>query len=298
MKVNIYTHRESNIRKTWLLFIFFLGFIIGLGWFFSYFFDSQIILIAAIIISVLMSFYSYWYSDRLVLKMVRAQPIDLKNHPELYRIVENISITAGLPMPKVYIIPEAAANALATGRDPKHAVVAVTEGLLKKLDRTELEGVIAHEMAHIGNRDMLIGTMAVVLVGFISLLSDIFLRSMLWGSRGRGREGHPFLLLIGVVIVILAPVSAVLMQLAISRKREFLADSTAALLTRYPEGLALALEKIAADSTQIRSTSGATAHLWVDTPFKGKRRKSFTANLFMTHPPIEERVRRLREMAV
>lgn len=298
MKNSIYTHREANIRKTWLIFIVFLGLIIGLGWFFSYFFESQIILIAAIVISVLMSFFSYWYSDRLVLKMVRAKPVDLKNHPELYRIVENISITAGLPMPRIYIIPEAAANAFATGRDPKHAVVAITEGLLQKLDRTELEGVIAHEMAHIGNRDMLIGTIAVVLVGFISLLADMFLRSIFWGGGGRNKNGNPVMLLVGIVIAILVPISAVLMQLAVSRKREFLADSTAALLTRYPEGLALALEKIAADSTPMRSNSNATAHLWIDAPLKGKRRKSFIANLFMTHPPTEERVRRLREMAV
>jgi len=294
--MNIYTHRETNIRKTWLLFIFFLGFIIGLGWIFSYFFNSQIILIAAIIISILMSFFSYWYSDQLVLKMVKAHPVDLKNHPELYRIIENISIVAGLPMPKVYVIPEASANAFATGRDPKHSVVAVTEGLLQKLDRTELEGVIAHEIAHIGNRDILIGTMAVVLVGFISLLSDIFFRSILFGGRDNNRGSHPLMLLIGIVIAILAPIFAILMKMAISRKREFLADATGALLTRYPEGLALALEKISSDPTPIKSACNTTAHLWVDTPFKGSQRKSFLTHLFMTHPPIEERVRRLRKM--
>lgn len=295
---NIYTHRDANIRKTWLLFVFFLGLVIGFGWVFSYLYDNPAILIIAVFVSVLMSLSSFWYSDRLVLRMVKARPVHLKNHPELYRIVENLSITAGLPMPKIYFIPEAAPNAFATGRDPEHAALAVTEGLLAKLDRTELEGVIAHELAHIGNRDMLIGTIAVILVGFISLLSDLFLRSMFFGGSDRERGNNIFIILIGLALAMLAPISAALMQLAISRKREFLADATAALLTRYPEGLARALEKISVDPTPLRTANNATAHLWFDAPFKGKQKTSFLAKLFMTHPPIEERVRRLREMAI
>jgi heat shock protein HtpX len=224
----------------------------------------------------------------------------MKVHPELYRLIENLTITAGLPMPKIYIVPERALNAFATGRDPKHAVVAVTQGLLETLDRSELEGVLAHELSHIGNRDMLVSTVAVILVGFISLISDMFLRSMMWGG-GRDRDsrgGNGYLVLIGFALAILAPISATLIQLAISRKRESLADASGALLTRYPEGLAKALEKIGADVTPMRVAKNTTSHLWIDDPFTGQARTAWWHKLFMTHPPIEERIRALRQMSV
>jgi len=235
--------------------------------------------------------------------MCRAIPIEKKNAPELYNIVENLCITAGLPMPKVYLIREKQPNAFATGRNPKHAVVAVTEGLLEKLDRSELEGVISHELSHVGNRDMLLGTVIVVLVGFISILSDIFLRSSFFGGfRSRGREGggqaQTILMLVGIILAILAPIAAILIQLAISRKREFLADASGSLLTRYPEGLASALQKISSDSTPMRVANNTTAHLWLDDPFKGRKKTSWLRKLFMTHPPVEERIRALKGMKI
>jgi len=295
---SLYTHKDSNIRKTWILFTFFFIVVIGVGWVFSYVYDDVSILYIAVIFSVFMSFTSYWFSDKIVLSMTRAIPVEMSNHPELYRIVENLSITAGLPMPRVYVVPEAQANAFATGRNPEHAVVAVTQGLLEKLDRSELEGVLAHELSHIGNRDMLVGTVAVVLVGFISILSDIFLRSMFWrGGRRSSREGGnagAILFIVGLVLAILAPISAKLIQLAVSRKREFLADASGALLTRYPEGLARALEKIRDDRTPMKVATNTTAHLWLDDPFNEERGTMWLHKLFMTHPPIDDRIKALR----
>jgi len=294
---NLYTHRDSNIRKTWLIFTLFLVIVIGLGWLFSRAYGNPAILYFAVIFSLFMNFLSFWYSDKIVLKMARAKPVSREEHPELYRIVENLTITAGLPMPRLYLVEERQLNAFATGRSPKHAAVAVTEGLLQKLDRSELEGVLAHELSHIGNRDMLVSTMAVVLVGFISILSDLFLR-MMWfgGGRRDSRDGGggALILLLALAASILAPLAAMLMQLAISRKREFLADASGALLTRYPEGLARALEKIGADTTPMRVAQNTTAHLWIDDPFTGQKRTSWWHKLFMTHPPIEERIRALR----
>ena len=299
----LYNQKESNIRKTWLLFTLFLIIVIGIGWIFSRIYADPSILYFAVIFSVLMNFIAYWYSDKIVLKMCRAIPIEKKNAPELYNIVENLCITAGLPMPKVYLIREKQPNAFATGRNPKHAVVAVTEGLLEKLDRSELEGVISHELSHVGNRDMLLGTVIVVLVGFISILSDIFLRSSFFGGfRSRGREGggqaQTILMLVGIILAILAPIAAILIQLAISRKREFLADASGSLLTRYPEGLASALQKISSDSTPMRVANNTTAHLWLDDPFKGRKKTSWLRKLFMTHPPVEERIRALKGMKI
>jgi len=297
--MTIYTHAESNIRKTWILVTLFLVFIIGLGWVFSYIFQNPAILIYAIVFAVLMNLISFWYSDKIVLAMSRAKPVKKEDNPELYRIVENLCITAGLPLPKIYIIPEAQPNAFATGRDKNHAVVAVTSGLLEKLDKSELEGVISHELSHIGNKDMLLMTLVVVLVGFVSIFSNMFLRSTWFGGLGRkdnrdsGQAGS-ILALIGIVLAIISPIVAMLIQLAISRKREFLADASGALLTRYPEGLARALEKIAADKTPMKTASSATAHLYITSPFKGEK---FFA-LFMTHPPIRERIRALKEMQI
>lgn len=294
--MNLYKNQESNIRKTWLLFTIFLVVVIGVGWVFSQIYETPIILLFVVGFSILMSFISYWHSDKIVLKIAKAKPIEKNNAPELYNIVENLSITAGLPMPKIYLISDPALNAFATGRDPKHAVVAVTSGLLDALDRSELEGVIAHELSHIGNRDILFSTVVVVLVGFIALLSDIFLRSLFWRSfggrnRGGGQAGI-VLMLIGIILAILSPLIALLIQLAISRKREFLADASGALLTRYPRGLASALGKIDKYSKPLRSVNKATAHLYIANPFKGKRK----SKLFMTHPPIEERIKALTGM--
>lgn len=299
---SIYTHADANARKTWLLITLFLVFIIAAGWLFSYLFDSYVILVFAVALSILMSITSYWYSDKIVLSMARAVPVKLEDNPEFYRIVENLCITAGLPMPKLYVIQESQPNAFAAGRDKEHAVVAVTQGLLQRLKRTELEGVIAHELSHIGNRDMLLSTVVVVLVGIIALLSDFFLRISFWGGMGRRNDrdgGAPAVLaVLGIVAAILAPLAATLIQLAISRKREFLADASGALLTRYPEGLASALEKIAADRTPMRVANHATSHLYIESPFKEEEKKSMLIRLFSTHPPVAERVKILRGMQV
>lgn len=297
----LYTHKDQNIRRTWLLFTLFFGVVIGLGWAFSRVYNDPGILVIAVLFSVGMSFTSYWFSDKIVLRMARAVPVDMKNAPELYRVVENLCITAGLPVPRIYIIPEEALNAFATGRNPEHAVIAVTAGLLKTLTKPELEGVIAHELSHIGNRDMLVSTVAVILVGFISLASDMFLRSMMFGGRRSGNNennGGGGIVLVAILLSILAPISATLIQLAISRKREFLADTSGALLTRYPEGLASALQKIGHDIKPMSVAKNTTSHLWIDDPFTGDSKRSWFHKLFMTHPPIEERIKLLRGMKV
>ncbi|MCK4781758.1 M48 family metallopeptidase [Candidatus Parcubacteria bacterium] len=295
----LYSHAESNTRKTWLLITGFLIFVIALGWFFSYTLDNQIILIIAVVFSVLMSFTSYWYSDKIVLAMVHAKLIEKRDNPELYRLVENLCITAGLPLPRIYILNELQPNAFATGRDEKHAVIAVTKGLLEKLDRAELEGVIAHELAHIKNKDMLLGTVVVVLVGTVAILSDMFLRMTFWGGGRRRREsGGTLLIILGILAAILAPLAATTIKLAVSRKREFLADATGALLTRYPEGLARALEKISADSAPLKRANNSTAHLYISSPFRGDQSKSWFTKLFQTHPPVEERTKALRGIKV
>jgi heat shock protein HtpX len=295
---SLYTHTESNTRKTFLLVGVFLVFIIALGWLFSYVLGSYIILLIAVIFSIGMSFGSYWFSDKVVLQMTKAKPIKKEDNPELYRIIENLSITAGLPIPKIYILNESQPNAFATGRDKEHAVVVVTRGLLEKLERVELEGVIAHELSHIGNKDMLLQTIVVVLVGVIALASNWFLRiSFFGGGRRKGNSGLIFLIL-GIVAAILAPLAATLIKLAISRKREFLADADGALLTRYPEGLARALEKISKDPSSLKVANNSTAHLFIASPFRGKEKKSFFTRIFMTHPPVEERITALRGMRI
>lgn len=299
----LYTQAASNIRKTWIFITLFLIFIIALGWLFSYLLDNQIFLILAVIIAFIQSILSYWYSDKIVLLITGAQLIEKRDNPELYRIVENLTITAGLPLPKIYILNESQPNAFATGRDKNHAIIAVTRGLLQKLDRVELEGVIAHELSHIGNKDMLLQTVLVILVGIIALLSNWFLRISFWGGGRRRereeREGTGAILMVfGIIGAILAPIVANLIQLAISRKREFLADATGALLTRYPEGLARALEKISADPNPMRVSNPSTAHLFITSPFRGKESENWIIKLFSTHPPIEERIKVLREMEI
>jgi heat shock protein HtpX len=301
---SLYTHQSSNIRKTWLLFTLFFGVVIGLGWVFGTIYDSSGILVFAVLFSSIMAITSYWFSDKIVLKMTRARPVTKQNARELYNIVENLCITAGLPVPKIYIIDEPVPNAFATGRNPEHAVIAVTSGLMERLDRSELEGVLAHELSHIGNRDMLVSTVAIILVGFISLLADMFMRSLFWGRMGRSASRRSdnnaggIMILIGIALSILAPISAMLIQLAISRKREFLADATGALLTRYPEGLATALEKISKDPRPMRFASNTNSHLWFDDPFDHKPKKPFLHGLFLTHPPVEKRIQALRDIKI
>ena len=287
----LYTHKDSNIRKTWFLMTAFFVVVMGLGWFFSYALETPIILYVAVIFSIVMNIGAYWYSDKLVLKMSGAHEADPVQFLELHRIVENLAITAGLPKPRVYIISDPSPNAFATGRDAEHAVVAVTTGLWICWTRQNLMVSLPTNF-HIGNRDMLVSTVVVVLVGFVALLSDFFLRSTLWGGgRDRDNRAGAILMLIGIVLAILAPIVAQLIHFAISRKREFLADASGALLTRYPEGLASALQKISRAGIPMRRANNATAHLFITNPFAGKNGLS---RLFLTHPPTEERVKALR----
>ncbi len=292
----LYTQQSSNVRKTIMLMTFFLVLVVGIGYIASYFTGNPGILYIAFIFALIMNVGSYWFSDKLVLSMTGAKPVTRAEYPDLWNVVENLSITAGLPMPKVYVVNDPAPNAFATGRDPEHAVVAATTGLLSILDRTELEGVIAHELSHIGNRDMLVMTVAVVLAGFVAMLADLLMRSMMFG--GGDRDRHPAFLIFGIVGIILAPIAAQLIQLAISRKREYLADASGALLTRYPEGLASALEKISTYGRPMTRASHATAHLFIADPFaEGKQSiGQRIGGLFQTHPPAADRIRILREM--
>jgi len=267
--------------------------IIALGWFFSVYYGNPNILYFFVIFSILMNVVSYWFSDKIVLKLAGAREANRQEHFDLYTSVENLAITAGLPKPKVYIINDPAPNAFATGRDKDHAVVAVTTGLLALLDKNELEGVLAHELSHIGNRDMLLSTVVVVLVGFVTIISDIFMRHLFFGGgRDNDNKAQGILMLIGIILSILAPIFAVLIQLAISRKREFLADASGALLTRYPEGLASALHKISLYKLPMLSQSSAIAHLYISDP-KGSSLGKKVGSFFATHPPAEERIKAL-----
>jgi heat shock protein HtpX len=291
--MDIYQEQSKNNFRTWFLMTIFLVVIIAIGWVFAQAYNSPVLLYGAIIFSLVMNFFSYWYSDKIVLSMYRAQPIQESDNPTLWDTVENLAITAGLPMPKVYIIPDPAPNAFATGRNKDHAAVAVTSGLLQMMSKTELEGVIAHELSHVGNKDILLSTIVVVLVGFVSLISHWFLRAnMFGGMRSNNKEGNSnaIFMVIGVVLAILSPIAVTLIQLAISRKREYLADASGALLTRYPEGLASALEKIGNYTGQLQNANNTTAHLFISNPF-GKNK---LAGLFATHPAITDRIRILR----
>ncbi len=291
----LYTQRSLNVRKTWFLMTFFLLMVIGVGWIISWYLDSTIILYVAVIMAVFTNVYSYWNSDKLVLRLTHAYMADPVQYKELHRILENLSIASGIQKPRLYIVDDQAPNAFATGRDERHSAVAVTTGLLAILNRTELEGVLAHELSHIGNKDILVSTVAVVLAGFVAILSDFFLRILFYGGGNRDRNISPAVLIIGVMAVVLAPLAASLIQMAISRKREFLADATGVLITRYPEGLASALIKISKYGRGMQRPSHATAHLFIADPF-GKKKKGIGASitrLFNTHPPVDERVRAL-----
>lgn len=293
----LYTQSDRNTRLTWFYITVFLVFVIGIGYVFAGAMGNSAILYGAVAFSVMMSFGSYWWSDKIVLAMSGAKEVTHDNARELYHLVENLCITAGLPIPRIYVIEDSAMNAFATGRDPEHGVLCFTTGILQRLEKAELEGVIAHELSHIGNRDILLSTVVVVMVGFVTLLADWFRHWAFFGGksddRDRGQLGI-ILMVAAIVLSILAPIAAMLMQLAISRKREFLADADGALLTRYPEGLARALEKISADTEPLEAANRATAHLYIANPFKGKN----VSRLFMTHPPVEERIAALREMEI
>lgn len=292
---SLYTDADKNIRKTWVLMLTFLFVVIGIGWAFSYILESPIILYIAVAFSIFMNVGSFWYSDKLALATSGAKPAGEREFQELHRILENLCITVGIQKPRLFVINDPAPNAFATGRDEKHAAVAVTTGLLSMMERVELEGVLAHELSHIKNRDTLVMTVVVVLLGFITLLSDFFLRSMLYGNNSGGdRDGRLqiILIVVGFALAIFSPFIAQLIQFSISRKREFLADASGALITRYPEGLASALQKIGAYKAPMRNANHATAHLFIGNPFGAKAFKGMN-RLFSTHPPVEERVKAL-----
>ncbi|MDD4409149.1 MAG: M48 family metallopeptidase [Candidatus Pacebacteria bacterium] len=292
----LYSQQRSNVWKTWTLMTGFFLLIILLGWIFSLYFGDSSILFVAVIISILSSIGSYWFSDKLVLSMSGAHEISEKEAPDLYHLVENLCISVGMPMPKVYIIEEMQPNAFATGRDENHAVIAVTRGLLSRLENIEIEGVLAHELSHIKNKDILLQTVVVVMAGLISIASDFFLRSSF--NRDRDSKAGPIILVIALIAAILAPFAATIIQLSISRKREFLADATGALMTRYPDGLASALQKISDDPSEMHDVSNATAHLYISSPLRGDKATSWFSKLFLTHPPVEERIAALKGLDV
>jgi heat shock protein HtpX len=293
----MYNQIDSNKRKTWALIIVFVILISTLGYFLGFVIEGgQGIFIIAIIISIVMSLFGYFSGDKVALATAGAKEIQETDNPYVYRMVENLCITSGMPAPKVHIIDDNAINAFATGRDPKHASIAVTTGAINKLENEELEGVIAHELSHIKNYDIRLMTVVIILVGIIALVSDIFLRMTLFGGgrKSDSKGGNGIMLVIGIVLIILSPIIAQLIKFAVSRKREYLADASGSLLTRYPEGLANALEKIKNDSTVLKRANNATAHLYISSPFRGT--KKFLANSFSTHPPIEDRINKLRGM--
>lgn len=297
----MYSEISSNKWKSVALMTGFLVMVIGLGWVFSVGFDEPIILPIAVAISITQALLSYFQGDKIALSLSGAKEAPRKDpYLTLHREVENIAIASGLPKPKLYIIEDDAPNAFATGRNPKNASVAVTTGLLNKLNKRELEGVLAHEMAHIGNYDIRVMTIVVVLVGVVSIMSDFFMRSLWWGgdrkSSDNNNNNQGVMLVIAIVAAILAPIAATIIQLAVSRKREYLADSTASLITRFPEGLASALEKISSDHSKLKRASSATSHLFISSPLKDKEKSSWFAHLFSTHPPIKDRIKKLRGM--
>ena len=296
-----YSHIDSNKRKTVILVTIFIIFVLLLGWLFGYLTESGYYgLILAGIIAIVMSLFGYFSGDKVALVTAGAHQIKEKGaNPYVWRIVENLCITAGLPMPKVYLIDDPAPNAFATGRDPKHASIALTTGIIERLENEELEGVIAHELSHIKNYDIRLMTIVIVLVGVVALLAELLIRINIFGGSRNNRSGGGqigvILILVGLFLAILSPLIAKLIQLAISRKREFLADADATLLTRYPEGLAKALGKINEYKQPLRRANNATAHLYISNPFSGKKR--FLSKLFSTHPPMEERIKALRQIA-
>jgi heat shock protein HtpX len=298
----MYEQISHNKWKSVALIVFFMGFIFLLTWFFEYVTGwGKGGLVLAVLVAMGMAAVGYYQSDKIVLTISRARPVTKEEYPYLYNVVEGLAIAAGVPTPKCYVIDDTAPNAFATGRKPETAVICVTTGILQKLDRAELEGVIAHEMSHIKNYDIRLQTLVVVMAGVVALLSDWMLRSFWWGggrrrgrTRGSGGAAGGVLVLVGLALALLSPFIATIIQLAVSRKREFLADASGAMLTRYPAGLASALRKISADTEPLEAANKATAHLYIVNPLKDV--KSGINRLFSTHPPIEERIAALEKM--
>ena len=293
--MNLYAERTANIRRTWALVLGFLIVVIAIGYAVSWYYGNPFILFVAVVIALATNFYAYWASDKLVLSLNHARPATREEFFDFYTVTENLAITAGLPKPKLYVIDDPAPNAFATGRDEKHAVVCATTGLLAMMTRPELEGVIGHELSHIKNRDMLLMTIAVVLAGFVAIIANIFLRISFWGGGRRDSNGNAVLMIVAVVGIVLAPLAAKLIELAVSRRREYLADASGVLLTRYPEGLASALQKIGGYTAPMQSANLATAHLFIGDPFGAKSGGSsgWIERMFSTHPPIQERIQAL-----
>ena len=298
--VLIYDRIAANKRETWLLMMAFVLLLGVFGTVIAYAFGMPLIISPFVFAGLAVyALFSYYASSSVALSVSGARQVTMEQEPELYRIVENLSIGSGLPMPKVYVIEDTAPNAFATGRDPRHASVAATRGLLQKLDKNELEAVMAHEMSHVGNYDIRVMTISVVLVGLIALLADLFFR-WTWMGAGRRRSnrdkggGMAIVIIVALALAVLAPIIAKIIQLAVSRKREYLADASGALLCRNPDALARALEKIAADREPLEVANKATAHLYIENPLK--EHASALNNLFSTHPPVAERIRLLRAM--
>jgi heat shock protein HtpX len=292
----MYTQIDANKRKTLLLLAGFVGFMLLAGWVLGRATSSPGMITVIGAVAVVYALISYFAAAKIALALAGAQPVVKRDAPELYRVVENLSIAGGLPMPRVYIIHDPAPNALATGRDPGHAVVAVTTGLLDMMTESELEGVIAHELSHVGNYDIRLMAVVIMLVTIITTASNLFLRLTFWGSDDEEGGGNAIMLALGLILALISPLVATIMQLAVSRKREYLADASGALLTRYPEGLASALKKIAADPRTMRQASTATAHLFIANPLKAKGLGGTIANLFSTHPPLADRIAKLEHM--
>src|SRR3989338_1379644 len=290
--MSIHSQIQGNITKTYIIMSAFVVFVVLVAYVLgvSLGYGTNFMWIA-VFFSVVSSFASYYWGDKMVLAMSGARPADRKRDFDFFTVAENLAIAAGLPPPRLYVIDDTAMNAFATGRDPAHAVVCATTGILAKLERRELEGVIAHELSHIKNFDTRLMAVVAVLVGTVAFLADMFLRNLWWGGH-RDRDGDrgagQIMLVVGIALAIVTPIVATLIQLAVSRRREFLADASAADLTRYPEGLARALEKLTGDKEVLEAATNATAHLYVVNPFKGKQYAAWFSNLFNTHPPIAE----------
>jgi len=296
--INVYERVDQNKRRSLLIMVLFTIFIVAFVWVLSELLGYGPGMVGiGLIFAGVMSFSSYWWGDKIILSISGARPANREKDFLFYTVVENLSIAAQMPKPKLYVIEDSAPNAFATGRDPEHAVVCATTGLLQKLDRTELEGVIAHELSHIRNYDIRLMSIVTILVGMVVLVGDWLLRGAVYGRRDRGKSSASgLLMLLGIILALLSPLIAQLMKLAISRRREFLADASAVMLTRFPDGLAKALEKINQDKEPLEAANKATAHLYIVNPFKGQKLTAKFANLFNTHPPVEERIKLLREM--
>jgi len=292
---------QSNVTKTYVIMVTFVVFVVLLGYVLGQALGyGNSIMWLAVLFSVISSLVSYYWGDSLVLTLSHARPADRNKDFDLFTVAENLSIAAGMPKPRLYVIDDTAMNAFATGRDPQHAVIVATTGILSRLDRRELEGVIAHELSHIKNYDTRLMAVVAVLVGTVAYMADMFLRQLWWGGNRRDRDNDNSLggifMIVGIVLAIISPILATLIQLAASRNREYLADVSGAKLTRYPEGLARALEKLHGDKEVLEAATNATAHLYIINPFKGKNFGAWFANAFNTHPPIEDRIKRLRAL--